>query len=175
MSIETVLQVVDGLVDAFVLREPVPGVAYGVLVDGELIHARGIGTSRVGGDTTPTFDTIFRIASMTKSFTAATVLLLRDEGLLRLDDPVAAHVPELEAGPPMTLRHLLTMSAGFPSDDPWGDRQQDLEQGLFAEFLKGGQSFAWMTGTQFEYSNLGYGILGRVIRARAISRRFKAP
>ncbi len=163
MPIGTVLQKVDKLVDAFVQTEPVPGVAYGVLVDGQLIHTRGIGTTTIERDTAPTPDTIFRIASMTKSFTAAVVLQLRDEGLLRLDDHVASHVPQLQTGPPITLRNLLTMSAGFPSDDPWGDRQQDLDLGLFAEFLKGGQSFAWMTGTQFEYSNLGYGVLGRVI------------
>jgi CubicO group peptidase (beta-lactamase class C family) len=163
LSIEAVLQEVDGLVDAFVQTEPVPGLAYGVLVDGQLVHNRGIGTIRIGEETAPTADTIFRIASMTKSFTAATVLQLRDEGILRLDDPVSLHVPELQTGPRISLRHLLTMSAGFPSDDPWGDRQQDLDLGLFAEFLEGGQSFAWPTGTQFEYSNLGYGILGRVI------------
>ena len=163
MPLEAVLQEIDGLVDAFVQAEPVSGVAYGVLVDGRLIHSRGIGTTRVGEESAPTLDSIFRIASMTKSFTAATLLQLRDEGLLRLDDLVSSHVSELRSGPPITLRHLLTMSAGFPGDDPWGDRQQDLDLGRFAEFLEGGQSFAWTTGTQFEYSNLGYGILGRVI------------
>ena len=125
---------VDQLVDAFVAREPVPGLAYGVIVGGELVHTRGIGTGTLGAGTPPTADTVFRIASMTKSFTAATVLLLRDEGHLRLDDPVADHVPELQGqrashpgAPTITLRHLLSMSAGFPGDDPWGDRQQDLD------------------------------------------------
>ena len=161
---------VDRLVDTFVDREPVPGVAYGVVVNGELVHTRGVGTTNTATCTPPTPDTVFRIASMTKSFTAATVLLLRDEGHLRLDDPVADHVPELQGqrsshpgAPAITLRHLLSMSAGFPGDDPWGDRQQDLDLGRFTEFLEGGQSFAWMPGTQFEYSNLGYAILGRVI------------
>ena len=122
----------------------------------------------------PDADSVFRIASMTKSFTAATVLLLRDEGRLRLDDPVGRWVPDLAGlagptadSPPITLEHLLTMSAGFPTDDPWGDRQQGLPFDAFAALLRGGLSFAWPPGTRFEYSNLGYGILGRVITAAA--------
>jgi CubicO group peptidase (beta-lactamase class C family) len=107
---------------------------------------------------------------MTKSFTAATILLLRDEGGLRLDDPVAAHVPELESwappasdSGPVTIRQLLTMSAGLATDDPWGDRQQGLPLDRFAQLLAAGPTFAWPPGTAFDYSNLGYGILGRVI------------
>ena len=73
------------------LREEkrIPGIAWGVIRDGELVHAGGSGTIRDGEDRVPDADTVFRIASMTKSFTAATILLLRDEGRLRLDDPVA--------------------------------------------------------------------------------------
>ena len=72
------------------LREEklIPGIAWGVIRDGELVHAGGSGTIRDGEDRVPDADTVFRIASMTKSFTAATILLLRDEGRLRLDDPV---------------------------------------------------------------------------------------
>ena len=89
-------------------------------------------SGRVGGPA-PDERTVFRIASMSKSFTASAVLLLRDAGALRLDDPAAAYVPELagwvngaaDAGP-LTIRHLLTMTAGLPTDDPWGDRQQGL-------------------------------------------------
>jgi CubicO group peptidase (beta-lactamase class C family) len=107
---------------------------------------------------------------MTKSFTAATVLSLRDEGLLRLDDPIADYVPELATlpypttdSPRITIRHLLSMTAGFPTDDPWGDRQQGLDLDEFRALLAGGLSFAWAPGTRFEYSNTGYGILGRLI------------
>ena len=165
-----VLEGIDELVDTFVATEPVPGVAYGVVIGGELVHTRGVGTVKVGTEHAPDADTVFRIASMTKSFTAATVLLLRDEGRLHLDDPAAMHVPELQGqrppvagAPAITLRRLLSMSAGFPGDDPWGDRMQDLAHDGFSEFLEGGQSFAFMPGTAFEYSNLGYAILGRVI------------
>ena len=148
----------------------IPGVAWGVVRDGALVHAGGAGMIRDGEDRLPDAGSVFRIASMTKSFTAATVLLLRDEGRLRLDEPVATYVPELARWPlptadsvPVTVRQLLTMSAGLATDDPWGDRQQGLALDAFAELLAAGPSFAWPPGTVFDYSNLGYGILGRVI------------
>ena len=148
----------------------IPGVAWGVVRDGALVHAGGAGTTRDGEDRRPDAGSVFRIASMTKSFTAATVLLLRDEGRLRLDEPVAAYVPELARWPlptadsvPLTVRQLLTMSAGLATDDPWGDRQQGMPLDRFAELLAAGPSFAWPPGTVYDYSNLGYGILGRVI------------
>jgi CubicO group peptidase (beta-lactamase class C family) len=156
---------------ASVQREAgIPGMAWGVLARGGLVHEGGAGTMREPEDRRPDADTVFRIASMTKSFTATTVLLLRDDGALRLDDPVALYVPELADwrlptadSAPVTVRQLLTMSAGLATDDPWGDRQQDLPLDRFAALLAADPTFAWPPGTTFEYSNLGYGILGRVI------------
>ncbi len=169
-ALESVLQRVDDQAEKTFAGANVPGVAYGVVLGGELIHSRGLGTLRVGEDATPTASSVFRIASMTKSFTAAAVLLLRDEGRLRLDDPIADYVPELAGiqlpttdSPSITIRHLLTMTAGFPTDDPWGDRQQGLDLGEFSALLARGLSFAWAPGMRFEYSNTGYGILGRLI------------
>ncbi len=148
----------------------IPGVAWGVVAGGSIVHDGGAGTIRDGEDRRPDADSVYRIASMTKSFTAATVLLLRDEGRLALDEPAATYVPELMGWPrptadssPVTVRQLLTMSAGLPTDDPWGDRQQGLALDRFADLLTAGPTFAWPPGTTFEYSNLGYGVLGRVI------------
>jgi len=165
------LRAVEGLMHEFWVGGGQPGIAYGVIAGGELIHGAGLGVRRLDGPA-PDVDTVFRIASMTKSFTAAAVLLLRDQGVLRLDDEVAEYVPEVAAlrpptddAAPITVRSLLTMTAGFPTDDPWGDRRQDLPDEDFARLLTQGLSFSWTPGTAYEYSNLGYALLGRVITA----------
>lgn len=158
----------DRMFRDFVDTEPVPGMAYGIVLSDHLVHTGGTGLLRLGEDRLPAGDSVFRIASMTKSFTAAVVLVLRDEGRLRLDDPVSAHVPELRGAgsdPRVTLRHLLTMTAGFPTDDPWGDRQQDLAAAQFTEFLAEEPWLPWRPGEASEYSNLGYALLGRTVEA----------
>jgi CubicO group peptidase (beta-lactamase class C family) len=172
VTLDDALLEVDGIFQRFADRAVVPGFAWGVVVDGHLVRTGAGGTRCAGEEARPDADTVFRIASMTKSFTASTVMLLRDEGRLSLDDPAARWVPDVGDlhGPtadtrPITIRQLLTMSAGLPTDDPWGDRQQGLPLDRFAKFLRGGLSTALTPDTRFEYSNLGYGILGRVITA----------
>jgi CubicO group peptidase (beta-lactamase class C family) len=178
MPVRTALTIdaaaLDAIAERFAARGGQPGLAYGVVAGGELVHSGGCGERWAGGPV-PDAATVFRIASMTKSFTATMVLLLRDRGALRLTDAAESYVPELGSVrlvspdcPLITIRHLLTMTAGFPTDDPWGDRQQALDPAVFARLLaSGGVRSAWAPGTVFEYSNLGYAILGRVIEAAA--------
>jgi serine-type D-Ala-D-Ala carboxypeptidase/endopeptidase len=166
----------DEIVRRFHERGGQPAISYGIVRDGALVHAAGFGQRALGGpevsDTVPDERTVFRIASMSKSFTASAVMLLRDQGALRLDDQAAAYVPDLDGwaygagdAAPVTIRHLLTMTAGFPTDDPWGDRQQGLPLEEFQAMLARGIAFNWAPGTRFEYSNLGYALLGLVVAA----------
>jgi CubicO group peptidase (beta-lactamase class C family) len=161
----------DVIAEAYCQWGGQPGLAWGVVRDGELVHSGGCGERFLGGPA-PDADTVFCISSMSKSFTAAGILLLRDEGLLTLDDPAEDYLPEMRGWPPVTpdsarvtLRHLLTMTSGLPADDPWGDRQQGLPLEDFSALLSGGISFALAPDTTFEYASLGYAILGRVIAA----------
>jgi CubicO group peptidase (beta-lactamase class C family) len=162
----------DAIAARFAARGGQPGLSYGVVAGGRLVHSGGCGERWTGGPV-PDAGTVFRIASMTKSFTATMVLLLRDRGALQLTDAADGYVPELRGVrlvspdcPAITIRHLLTMTAGFSTDDPWGDRQQGLDPAVFGQLLAGGGvRCAWAPGTVFEYSNLGYAILGRVIEA----------
>lgn len=137
-------------------------IAWGIVRDGRLEVTGSIGDASE--------HTVYRIASMTKAFSAAATLLLRDEGAFQLDDPVARLVPELESlhGPtsdaaPITIRDLMSMTGGFVTDDPWADRNLDLTDDGFDSIVTSGPVFAQPTGTEFEYSNFGYAVLGRVV------------
>ncbi|MFN8491462.1 MAG: serine hydrolase domain-containing protein [Caldilineaceae bacterium] len=148
----------------------IPGVAYGVVVDGELIFTQGLGVRDVATGAPVDADTVFRIASMTKSFAALAILQLRDAGKVRLDEPVATYIPEFATlayptsdSAPLTVRHLLTMSVGWPQDDPWGDRQLYQNDAAMSEFFRAGVAWSNPPGVTFEYSNYAYMVLGRVI------------
>ncbi len=151
-------------------RVHAPGAAMGIVMDGELVWINASGVADVTGRAAVTPDTLFRIASMTKSFTALAILKLRDQGKLSLDDAVARHVPELEGlkyptrdSPTLTIRHLLTHSEGFPEDNPWGDRQLARDQRTMSSWMRAGIPFSTVPGTAYEYSNYGFAILGQIV------------
>ena len=161
---------VDRVMREFAAREHVPGAAWGIVIDGELAHIGTAGLRDVEGGLPVQGDSVFRIASMTKSFTAMAIMRLRDQGRLSLDDPVERYVPELRGlrplmgdAPRITLRHLLTHSAGFPEDNPWGDQQLGLSEQEFSRLMRGGIPSSNPPGVAYEYSNYGFAILGRVV------------
>jgi CubicO group peptidase (beta-lactamase class C family) len=162
--------VVDTIFARYAKANRNPAIAYGIVVDNRLIYSNSIGYSNIGKKILATSDSRFRIASMTKSFTAMAILKLRDEGKLKLTDAAALYIPEMKNlkyptsdALPITIFNLLTMSAGFPEDNPWGDRQlSDTDEDLL-NLVKEGISFSANPGTEFEYSNLGYALLGKII------------
>jgi CubicO group peptidase (beta-lactamase class C family) len=161
---------IDGLFAEFARSARVPGAAWGVVIDGDLAHSGATGVRDLASKAPVDVDTVFRIASMTKSFTAMAILKLRDEGKLSLDDPVERYVPELKDlrypttdSPRITIRHLLTHSEGFPEDNPWGDQQLSETEAEFSRMLRRGIPFSNAPGVAYEYSNYGFAILGRVV------------
>ncbi|HEY3384123.1 MAG TPA: serine hydrolase domain-containing protein [Vicinamibacterales bacterium] len=170
---------IDRVVRDYAVRAHIPGAAWGLVIDGELAHLGVAGTREVGKEAPVDGDTVFRIASMTKSFTAMAILSLRDEGRLSLDDPAERYVPELrglayptEDAPRLTVRHLLSHAAGLPEDNPWGDQQLSATEEQLSALLRGGIPFSNSPGVAYEYSNLGFAILGRiVVRVSGVSYR----
>ncbi len=170
-KIEAVFPVIDQLYKDYAEKNHFPALVYGIAVDGKLVHTGNIGYTDLATKTLATAKSAFRIASMTKSFTAMAILKLRDEGKLKLDDPAYLYIPEMKNlhyltkdASPVTVRNLLTHSAGYPEDNPWGDRQlADTDEELLALYKKG-VSFSTNPGSGYEYSNLGFATLGYIIK-----------
>ncbi|TMV79215.1 beta-lactamase family protein [Thioclava sp. BHET1] len=145
-----------------------PGCFFAVFDQTGLVFDGGFG-GRALGSPTPDAQTRFRIASCTKSFTVAALLVLRDAGRISLDDPINLYVPELRGALPAaapivpSLRMLMSMAGGLPTDDPWADRQEALSGAAFLKVLTDGVRFTTVPGSRFEYSNLGYALLGQVV------------
>ncbi|MEO6102039.1 MAG: serine hydrolase domain-containing protein, partial [Pseudoxanthomonas sp.] len=154
----------------FMTKEHIPGAVWAIVKDGRIVYFGHAGIADTKGGRQIDGDTIFRIASMSKAFTALAILKLRDEGRLSLDRAAETYVPEMKGwvypttdSPRLRVRDLLSHVAGFVTDDPWGDRQQDLSEADFTTLLKQGVAFNSAPQTAFEYSNLGYALLGRII------------
>jgi CubicO group peptidase (beta-lactamase class C family) len=161
---------IDRTMENYRLDAHIPGMAWAIVQDGRVIHLGAAGVQNVDTKRPVNAETLFRIASMTKAFTALSILELRDEGKLALDAPAATYVPELrgwkyptEDSPRIRVRELLTHTAGFVTDDPWGDRQTPLAEEDFTRLLRDGIAFTRAPATAMEYSNLGYALLGRII------------
>src|SRR5689334_321535 len=162
----------DAIYARYQQAEHIPGLVYGVVRDGKLAHVQGIGVASLETKAPVGPETFFRIASMTKCVTTLAVLLLRDRGKLSLDATVASLVPSFAKlklptadSRPISLRDLLTHVAGFVTDDPWGDRLLPQPLGDFNAMLEAGMHFARAPRIDFEYANLGYTLLGRVVEA----------
>jgi CubicO group peptidase (beta-lactamase class C family) len=102
--------------------------------------------------------------------TALAILSLRDAGKVVLDAPLAEYVPQFAMvksatadSKPVTVRDLLCHVAGFVTDDPWGDRVLGMTPAALDELVATGALFARAPGLAYEYSNLGYALLGRVL------------
>lgn len=161
---------IEKLFESYAQSRRIPGMVYGLVIDGEpvLIKAIGVRDRKANDAVTP--DTSFRIASMTKSFTALAILRLRDEGKLSLEDPVAKFIPEFARmkmpttdTAPLRIRELMTHGAGFPEDNPWGDRQLAISPDVLTRWLREGIPFSTPPNTQYEYSNYGFALLGRIV------------
>jgi CubicO group peptidase (beta-lactamase class C family) len=170
---------IDRTMENYRIDAHIPGMVWGIVQDGRLIHVKGAGIQDLDAKRPVGADTLFRIASMTKAFTALSILKLRDEGKLALDAPVETYVPELREwkyptsdSPKIRVRDLVTHTAGFVTDDPWGDRQTPMPDDEFTRLLRDGVPFSRPPGMAMEYSNLGYALLGRIV-ANVSARPYK--
>ena len=157
---------------AFVKENRLPGAAVGVVHDGELAWSGGVGFADRATRRPSDPRTLYRVASITKTFTATAVMQLRDAGKLALDDPAIAYLPELAAaqsplGPleTLTIRRMLSHESGLQSEPPGTNWSDVLYEDDPNRTLARASEIALRVPvhTQWKYSNLAYQLLGEIV------------
>ncbi len=149
-----------------------PGLTIGIVYDQELIWAKGYGYADLEQQVPATSQTLYRIGSVTKLFTATAIMQLRDAGQLRLDDPIKRHLPWFQIqnrfpdAPDIIFWHLLTHTSGLPRNAAfphWTDHKFPTREELIAALPD--QELVYPPGSRVKYSNLGATLAGEVVRA----------
>lgn len=154
---------VDALFAA-VTQKPSPGAAVMVIQDGKVVHKKGYGLANVELGVPCTAQTKFRIASLTKAFTAMAAMILHEKGLFRLDDSIDKYLPDFPNGAKITIRQLLTHTSGVQEPAPKPDQFDPLPvtntplEKRYA--MCRDEPLEFEPGTKWSYTNAGYIVLG---------------
>jgi len=163
------LRVFDQWVAARAADREQPGLSIGIVREQELVFAKGYGYADLNNRMPATPQTLYRVASITKLFTATAAMQLRDAGKLRLDDPVARHLEwfrlrSTKGDVPVQVWHLMTHLSGLPRESamPYWNTKQFPTREQVREMLAG-QEQAYAVGTKWKYSNLAVSVEGELV------------
>jgi len=161
----------DALAKKIVDNSLSPSVAIGVMKAGKMIYAKAFGMMNLETGTPAAANTIYKIGSNTKQFTAASILLLQEAGALSVDDPLSKHLPDFPRAADITLRQMLTHTSGLgnftnthPPEKIVQMSRLDYDQkSLLAAMAATDPLFVAPPGTAWSYSNTAYVLLGIVV------------
>jgi CubicO group peptidase (beta-lactamase class C family) len=152
-------------------RPDSPGCALGIYQNGQIVYKHGYGMANLNDDVPITPATVFHVASMSKQFTAASILLLGQQGKLSLDDDVHKYIPELpDFGERITLRHLLHHTSGIRDQwsllelAGWRYSQDLITDDDVMSVLVRQQALNFKPGEKYTYSNSGFTLLAIVVK-----------
>jgi CubicO group peptidase (beta-lactamase class C family) len=158
---------VDALVREVMTREHIPGLALAVVRDGKIFKEAGYGLADIESKAPVTPDTIFRIASVSKQFVATAVMMLVEEGKLKVEDPISRYLEGTPASwSGITIRHLLTHTSGIPDfineDIPVNPSHNGFDERVLRAVAD--RPLHFTPGDEWRYSNSNYHLLGMIIR-----------
>src|SRR5690606_34213680 len=141
--------------------------AVAVVKKGEVIHRKGYGLANVEWNIPITPDTVFRLASISKQFTAVAIMMLEERGKLSVDDLLTEYLPDYPtSGHEVTIRHLLTHTSGIASytnfPEFMTDTMFDRTPLEMVDYFKS-HPFDFKPGARYQYNNSGYFLLGVII------------
>lgn len=155
---------IDAYIKAEMQRQQIPGLSLAVVRNGKIALIKSYGFSNVEHQVPVKPETVFQSGSMAKQFTATAVMMLVEEGRLSLDDKISKYLTDApESWKSITVRHLLTHTAGMGDYPPDFDMRRDHTEDELLAITKS-VPLAYQAGTKWDYSNLGYVILGILIR-----------
>ena len=164
LKIETLA---DSVAKKIIGKEEVPGMTVALAKDGKILFRRNYGKSDVEMDTDVDDSTVFGLSSVTKQFTAATIMRLVEQGKISLDDPVTKFLPDYPAqGNTVTIHHLLSHTSGLKD---YGLKNEELPGWYGLELSYKQMTDLWAKGfdnkpgANFDYNNWGYYLLGQII------------
>ena len=159
----------DSILQEHLTASKLPGMAIGIVGNGQILYAKGFGTKKLGTEDPVTAQSNFHMASVSKTFVATGVAQLVKQGEIQLDDPVTKYLPYFKLRDPrykeITIQQLITHTSGVPDAHGyhWGRPKHDPSalENYVRRLKKRGLNFA--PGTKFKYSNNGFEVLGDVI------------
>jgi CubicO group peptidase (beta-lactamase class C family) len=157
---------IDKVVAAALAESGAPSATVSIVRDGKIAFAKAYGLRRIDTQTAAAVDTRYRIASVSKQFTAAAVLMLADSGKLSLDDEVSRYLPELKGADHTTIRQVLSHTGGYPEFWTVDYVPSELKRPTSAQAIVerwGAAAHDFPPGSKFAYSNTGYVVLARLV------------
>jgi CubicO group peptidase (beta-lactamase class C family) len=157
---------IDSLIMTVISDEQGPGGAFMVAQKGKVIYQKAFGKANLELDVNLSPESIFQLGSMTKQFTAVAVLVLEQQGKLRVSDPISKYIPDYPAGDKITIHHLLTHTSGIKDFTKMKSlasiAQKEMTPKMMVGFFKN-EPVDFAPGERFEYNNSGYVLLGYLI------------
>ena len=158
---------VDKLVAAAMAEAGTPSASVSIVRDGKIAYAKAYGLRRVGDQqAAAAVDARYRIASVSKQFTAAAVLMLADSGKISLDDEVARYLPEMSGADPVSIRQVLSHTGGFQEFWTVNFMPSEIKRPTSAQAIVerwGAAAHDFPPGSKWSYSNTGYVVLARLV------------
>jgi len=155
---------VDEFLAAQMQRSQIPGIAVAVITDGQVVKTRGYGVANLEWRVAVTPETVFETGSLTKQFTAVCVMMLVEQGRVRLDDSITKYLEAPAEWRAITVRHLLTHTSGLKNYNGLAgfEASKHLDANAFIQKIAA-YPLAFAPGESFAYCNTGYNLLGFII------------
>lgn len=170
MKESKIIATLDRIIEEFVEKEPIPGLAVGVVFKGEVIFAKGFGEKDINTHEPVTAHSLFHTASVSKTFTAMGIMQLEESGRLHLDKTINEYLSYFqmrdERYKDITIRQLLSHLSGMPDETAFEWENPQYDEAALERYVRSikDRELLGNPGTSFAYSNVAFEILGDIIQ-----------